>query len=171
MAAAGLAGLLSKRAYLGEPNSTVRFTSIFGCGALFYLYRDRIQYDWRVATLAACGLIGLMFSRHFAEVALAIFGGYLLFWFAFSVRSTRLAAVGHKVDISYGVLLYANPVQKLLIWLYPGISPWLVFIEATAIASILALASWRLVEKPFLNLKAALVVERANDPKVAVSFG
>jgi peptidoglycan/LPS O-acetylase OafA/YrhL len=87
------------------------------------------------------------------------------------VRSTRLAAVGHKVDISYGVLLYANPVQKLLIWLYPGISPWLVFIEATAIASILALASWRLVEKPFLNLKAALVVERANDPKVAVSFG
>jgi peptidoglycan/LPS O-acetylase OafA/YrhL len=40
-----------------------------------------------------------------------------------------------------------------------------------AIASILALASWRLVEKPFLNLKAALVVERANDPKGAVSFG
>jgi peptidoglycan/LPS O-acetylase OafA/YrhL len=193
----GLAGLLSKRSilivltvaclalsieqpsvqnwfpyrfapYLGDPNTSLRFTSIFGCGALFYVFRDRIRYDWRAATLATCGLIALMFSR-FAQPALAILGGYLLFWFALNVRSTRLAAVGTKVDISYGVYLYAWPVQKLLIWMYPGISPWLVFIEATAIASILALGSWRLVEKPFLRLKAALVVEKASGGKVALS--
>jgi peptidoglycan/LPS O-acetylase OafA/YrhL len=194
--AVGLAGLLSKRSilviltvaslalsakhpvvwncfpyrlvpYLGDPNFSLRFTGVFGCGALFYLYRDRIRYDWRPATLAVFGLIALMFSRHLAEAALAILGGYLLFWFAFKVRSTALAAVGYKADISYGVYLYAWPVQKLLIWLYPGISPWLVFIETTAIASILALGSWWLVEKPFLSLKAAIVVE--SGPKLTVS--
>jgi peptidoglycan/LPS O-acetylase OafA/YrhL len=111
-----------------------------------------------------------MFSPHLARAAVAILGGYVLFWFAFNVKSPTLAAVGHKVDISYGVYLYAWPVQKLLIWLDPGISPWLIFIETTAIASILALGSWWLVEKPFLNLKAALIpLMMASSRKVAVS--
>jgi len=143
--------------YLGVPIVNLRFVGIFGCGALFYLYRDRIKYDWRLATLAACGLSVLMFSPSLSEAALATLGGYLLFWFAFNVKSPRLAAVGRRVDISYGVYLYAWPVQKSLIWWYSGISPWMVFIEATAISSLLAFGSWWLVEKPFLNLKSAIV--------------
>jgi peptidoglycan/LPS O-acetylase OafA/YrhL len=148
--------------YLGDPSTSVFSTGVFGCGALFYLYRDRIRYDWRLAMFAACGLIALMFLPRLAGAALTILGGYLLFWFAFNVRSTRLASVGHNVDISYGVYLYAWPVQNLLIWLYTGISPWLVFIETTAVASILAFGSWRLVEKPFLNLKDALMGQKGS---------
>jgi peptidoglycan/LPS O-acetylase OafA/YrhL len=36
-------------ALIGVPSTTLRFTAIFGCGALFYLYRDRIQYNGRSA--------------------------------------------------------------------------------------------------------------------------
>ena len=138
---------------LGDLETDIRFAAIFGCGALFYLYGDRIRYDWRPAMLAVCGLVVLMLSSRLAEAALAILGGYVLFWFAFNVKSPRLAKVGRKVDISYGVYLYAWPVQKLLIWLDPQTSPWLVFMETTAIAGCLAFGSWWLVEKPFLNLK------------------
>jgi peptidoglycan/LPS O-acetylase OafA/YrhL len=179
--AMGLAGLLSKRIFviastagalaftamhahlwrwvpwlniLDNPETNIRFAAIFGCGALFYLYRDRIRYDWRPAMLAVCGLVVLMFSSYLAEAALATLGGYVLFWFAFNVKSPTLARVGRKVDISYGVYLYAWPVQKLLIWSNPEISPWLVFIATMAIVSFVALGSWWLVEKPFLNLKA-----------------
>ena len=141
------------RISLGDPILTIRFAGVFGCGALYYLYRDLIRYDWRLATLASFGLFTLMFSSHLAEASVAILGGYVLFWFAFNVRSERLSAIGAKVDISYGVYLYAWPIQKVLIWNYPTISPWLVFIETTAIASIIALGSWRLVEQPFLKLK------------------
>jgi peptidoglycan/LPS O-acetylase OafA/YrhL len=144
-------------ALIGVPSTTLRFTAIFGCGALFYLYRDRIQYNGRSAILAGSGLIILMFSRHCAEVAVPILGGYTLFWFAFNVRSPTLAGIGHEVDLSYGVYLYAWPVQNLLIWLNPGISPWLVFIATMAIVGPLAFGSWWLVEKPFLSLKAAFV--------------
>ena len=151
---------------LGDPQQTVKFVSVFGCGALFHLYRHRIRYDGRLAVLAFCGLLVLMSSPLTAEAALATLGGYVLFWFAFNVKSPRLAAIGRKVDLSYGVYLYAWPVQKLLIWSNPQISPWLVFIETTAIACALAYGSWRLVEKPFLNLKAAFaptpVPRRAN---------
>jgi peptidoglycan/LPS O-acetylase OafA/YrhL len=142
--------------FLGEPDKIVHFIGVFGCGALFYLYRDRIQYG-RLAIFAAGGLMVLMFSQRLAEAALSILGGYLLFWFAFNVKSQTLAAVGQKVDVSYGVYLYAWPVQKLLIWLVAGISPWLVFIQTIVIAGIIAFGSWVLVEKPLLNLKASFV--------------
>lgn len=143
--------------FIGQPDTNMRFAAIFGSGALFYLYRDRMRYDGRLAILAGTGLIALMFSPDWAEAAVAILGSYILFWFAFNVRSRALAGIGRKVDLSYGVYLYAWPVQKLLIWLNSGISPWLVSIATAAIAGLLAFGSWWLVEKPFLNLKAAFM--------------
>ena len=143
--------------FVGNPDTALHFAEIFACGALFYLYRDCIKYDWRLAALAACGLIVLMFRPRLAEVAVVTLGGYILFWFAFNVASPRLAAIGQKIDISYGIYLYAWPVQKLLTWLDPAISPWVVFIETLMIAGSLAFVSWWLVEKPFLNLKSVFV--------------
>jgi peptidoglycan/LPS O-acetylase OafA/YrhL len=155
---------------LGYPEYTLRLTGIFGCGALFYLYRDRIQYNWKIALAAGCGMAILLFSQTMAEIGLAIFGGYVLFWFAFNFKSPVLASVGQKMDLSYGVYLYAFPVQKLLIWAYPGISPWSVFAVATVISGLFAWASWRLIEKPFLNLKTAFVQEPAvARPEVSLS--
>lgn len=142
---------------IGNPDTNMRFAAIFGCGSLFYLYRDRVRYDGRLAILAGSGLIALMFSPHWAEAAVAILGGYVLFWFAFNAKSPALAGIGRKVDLSYGVYLYAWPVQKLLILLNPGISPWLVSFATAAIAGLLAFGSWWLVEEPFLNLKTAFV--------------
>ena len=109
------------------------------------------------------------FSARFAGAAVAILGGYLLFWFAFNVNAPRLSRVGLNVDISYGVYLYAWPVQKLLIWSNPAISPWLVFGEATTIASIIAFGSWWMVEKPFLDLKRRLtsVVRGSDVPRLS----
>lgn len=134
----------------------IRFAAIFGCGSLYYLYQDNIRYDWQFAVLFGCGLIALMYSPILAETAVAILGGYVLFWFAFTVRSPILACIGRKVDLSYGVYLYAWPVQKLLLWQDSGISPWQVFIATTVITSLFAFGSWWLVEKPFLNLKVVL---------------
>ena len=102
-------------------------------------------------------MIVLMFWPRVAEVAVVTLGGYILFWFAFNVASPRLAAIGRKSDISYGIYLYAWPVQKLLAWLDPAISPWVVFIETLMIAGSLAFVSWWLIEKPFLNLKSYFV--------------
>jgi peptidoglycan/LPS O-acetylase OafA/YrhL len=157
------------RAVVGEPDKLIMFAGIFACGALHYLYRDHIRYEWQWAAFCVVALVVLMFYSLLAEAALAILGGYVLFWFAFNVRSKNLGAIGRNVDLSYGIYLYAWPVQKLLIWYDPAISPW-SFLETTAIATALAFASWTLIEKPFLNLKtthASLVTRAtANDGDV-----
>jgi peptidoglycan/LPS O-acetylase OafA/YrhL len=143
----------SLSALFGDPVVALRFIGVFGCGALYYLYRDFVRYDMRLAIPAAVGFLILLFSPIFAEVGLAVLGGYVLFWFALNVKWPLVATIGRNVDISYGVYLYAWPVQKTLIWWNPSISPWLLFLEATLISALLGFASWLMVEKPFLALK------------------
>jgi len=146
--------------FLGDPFETVPLVSVFGVGALFYLYRDYVIYDWRLAVAASASLFCSMYSASFAVAAFAVFGGYLVFWIAFNVKSSMLNNIGKKVDLSYGIYLYAWPVQKVLIWWRGDLSPWVVFLGSTMIAAVFALMSWRLVEKPFLDLKSAFVFPR-----------
>jgi peptidoglycan/LPS O-acetylase OafA/YrhL len=61
--------------------------------------------------------------------------------------------INNRTDISYGVYLYAWPIQILLIWYFAPISPWLVMLVATIGACLCGYASWILIEKPFLTLK------------------
>jgi peptidoglycan/LPS O-acetylase OafA/YrhL len=99
-------------------------------------------------------------SDDVAMLGIAVFGGYILFWFALAVRTPRLARIGGRVDISYGVYLYAWPVQNLVIQRAGEISPWLVTGVATPVAAMLGYASWRLVEAPCLALGRRLLGAR-----------
>ncbi len=129
-----------------------RFFMIFAVGALFYLYRDRIQLSHAGAIAAAVLLICMMFFWPLAEASLALFGGYLIFWFAFAVRPLHLGRLTRTEDISYGVYLYGWPVQSLIIWNFRTIDPWLLSALALSIAGVLGYVSWISVEKPSLRL-------------------
>jgi peptidoglycan/LPS O-acetylase OafA/YrhL len=162
MTIALLVGMFSQRGFalphllesaVGSVQPGVRFCAIFCCGGIFFLFRDRISYTRKAAVIASAALLPAMFAHRFAEIALVTLGGYLLFWFAFEVKSSRLSRIGNGVDLSYGVYLYAWPIQSLLIWHYNHISPWLVFFITTMTAGVIAYASWTLIEQPFLSLK------------------
>lgn len=100
---------------------------------------------------AGVALLG-MFSGTFAELALATAGAYVLFWFG-RLKIPALLRFNRLPDVSYGVYLYAWPVQKLIIEAWPAVSPW-ALLPATVAASVcLGALSWYAVEKPFLRLK------------------
>jgi peptidoglycan/LPS O-acetylase OafA/YrhL len=140
-------------AMFGQARFTEHFTFAFLAGGAFYLFRDRISYTGRAAALALILLIALMFFPLAAEIALVTLGGYVLFYFAFEFKSARLNRVGSRVDLSYGIYLYAWPIQNLLIWHYRHISPWILFAVSAAMAGVCAYASWMFVESPALSLK------------------
>jgi peptidoglycan/LPS O-acetylase OafA/YrhL len=129
-----------------------RFFMIFAVGAVFYLFRDRIKLCHAGAAAAAVLLIGSMFSWRLAEAGFTLFGGYLIFWFAFAVRPLHLGRLTRTEDISYGVYLYGWPAQTLIVWNFRTIDPWLLSALALSIAAVLGYASWMLVEKPSLRL-------------------
>ena len=101
-----------------------------------------------ICILSAYYFKGLMFT-------LPTFGSYVVFYLAFSLhfRMYRWARFG---DFSYGVYLYAWPVQQmLLLYFEPSMNVWNLFSLATLISVFLAVLSWNIVEKPALSLKGS----------------
>lgn len=104
------------------------------------------------ASIAAALLIVLLFSHFMAETAFVLLGGYFIFWFAFTIPVLRISNLSNRVDMSYGVYLYAWPIQSIIIWNDRTINPWLLCVLTIIAACVAAYASWKLIEKPSLNL-------------------
>jgi peptidoglycan/LPS O-acetylase OafA/YrhL len=132
----------------------LRLASYFFCGGCFYLYKEKIPLNKKMAAAMSIALLVGMFSYRGAELAFATAGAYLLFYIALSPIQ-GLKGFNRYPDVSYGAYLYGWPVQKLLLWYFPGMSPWLLFALSAVACITLGAASWSLVEKPALSLKSA----------------
>jgi peptidoglycan/LPS O-acetylase OafA/YrhL len=133
----------------------IRLFGIFLVGSCFYLFRDNIIYETRYAAIASILLVCCLFSKHAAEPGLAVFGGYIIFWFTFGVKPLFISEFFNQTDLSYGIYLYGWPVQKMLISQLPSINPYELFLASLLVSSMLAYFSWKIVEAPFLNLAIA----------------
>jgi peptidoglycan/LPS O-acetylase OafA/YrhL len=148
---AAWAKALPGQAVMGDPQQTLRLTSVFLAGACFRWLP--VRYSGEGAAVAAMMLAPLLFFPIVAEMALATLGGYLLFWLAFHYKARWFLTLNAKDDISYGVYLYAWPVSGLLLAAWPAIPVgWLVALTGVA-AFALGWASWHLIEKPAMALK------------------
>lgn len=137
------------------------FVPIFLTGSAMWLYRERLP-DSGVLALGcvAAVLVGfaLPVGTHEPGFALtsidmvAPFLAYPLLWLG---AHLPLQSVGATNDYSYGIYIYAWPVQQLLaLW---GVNRWgyVPYVLATvALTAPFAVASWWIVERHALRLKA-----------------
>ncbi len=141
----------------GLPGLWPRLGSSFLAGSVFYVYRDRIVYSRGLFAAAIFGLAvaaALPFLRCLT-LAIPVLGAYAFFYLGF-LPAPGLRGFARRGDLSYGMYLYAFPVQQLLIErLGAGLHPLALFPLATAFTAVLAASSWRFVERPFLKLKSA----------------
>jgi peptidoglycan/LPS O-acetylase OafA/YrhL len=152
---------------IGLPQFTLKLTVLFLSGSAFHIFRNSIKYRGDIAFVAGIALIGSLFNHVAEELAVPTFGGYLVFWFAFLKNTPWLNSINNRTDISYGMYLYAWPVQSLLIEFVPGISPLPIIMVATVATTILAFLSWHLIEKPSLSFKSAVGVKQ-QDSNLAI---
>lgn len=129
-----------------------RFFTFFLAGTSVWLWRDKIPVNHTLALLAAAiGLISTQYPPWFIMLT-PLTACYLVLWVGFAFR-IRSMAWCDKTDLSYGVYLFAFPVQQALAAL--GLtSPWLMFAVATPVIMGVAFFSWNLVEHPCLKLKS-----------------
>lgn len=153
LTAAVLAALVFlKLSYL--PSHGLRLWSFFLAGGCYYLYRERVCYDWRLALILASINAICLLSWRLSELALATVGGYVLFYLA-GKRFHVLSGFNRFPDVSYGVYLYGWPIQKLLVWYFPTLSHWELSVLALMAALLVGTGSWYLIEKPALRFKEA----------------
>lgn len=133
----------------GVLRDSIKFGAAFGAGMIFYLYE--VQFTRSGAFLAVTALFLCLFNPYLAESALLFAGGYLVFMFALHAPVLGISRWANKTDISYGVYLYAWPVQNLIIWHDRNINPWLLGILTLLLSGIIAFLSWTFIEKPALK--------------------
>jgi peptidoglycan/LPS O-acetylase OafA/YrhL len=143
------------------PIEDLRFAAIFLAGSCFYLFRNTIPYSAPLAIAATLFLIACLVSNHLAEPALATFGAYLIFWFALHIKPLGVSTIFNKTDLSYGIYLYAWPIQKILLQQLPHITPTELFVLALPPCLIMAFLSWTLIEKPCLSAKQPVMPAQA----------
>ncbi len=136
---------------LGNLASWSSLILYFLAGMLFFLYRGLVPYS-RAVFLACLGALVLCGLGHW-EVGLPVCGSYLLLCLAFS-RRLGLQHFARWGDFSYGLYLYAFPIQQLLV-LYLGrrLTIPTLFLSAFLLALGVAALSWYGVERPCLRLK------------------
>ena len=126
----------------------------FLLGVFLWLNRDMLPIDGRIAT----GTAIIMFSSFGQPWFDWVFAPCFVYILIFLAYGPRYLNVDERVgDISYGIYIYAWPVQQLIILMIPGIHPYIHFVLASAATIPIALASWRYIERPSLRLKLRLM--------------
>ena len=125
----------------------------FLLGSCFYLFQDKIAYRLWAGAICLAGA-GALLRRTDSDSLLCLpLEAYALFAFAFAPQ-IRLHRFAQQGDFSYGLYLYAMPIQCLLIRHFAlYLNGWTVFLLTTPLTLCCAVLSWRFVEKPFLRRK------------------
>jgi len=129
------------------------FVSFLG-GVCAYLYRRELPWS-RAGLGASMAVLVITAAVGGLRLALPVFGAYAILFAGFAPMPA-LQGFARRRDLSYGVYLYAFPVQQLLImWGGGWITPYTLFPAALMPTLMLATLSWYAVERPALRLKSA----------------
>jgi len=147
--------------YVIDPVILPRFIVYFLTGSCFYLFREKIVRSVWIVVVSVIAIVLSCSAFKVLELVLPFAGAYLLFFIAYHPR-IKLSSFAQKGDLSYGMYLYAWPIQQLLAYaLYKHIGPLTLFCLSVPLTYLAALMSWHYVEKVFLRLKTPTAEERA----------
>jgi peptidoglycan/LPS O-acetylase OafA/YrhL len=99
-------------------------------------------------------LLGLLFVRSIAEPALCLLWGYAIIYFA--MNGTSFLIFNRLPDISYGVYLYAWPINKMVLWHYSEINVYVAMGIVLLLSICAGLIGSYLIEQPFVRLKSPI---------------
>lgn len=148
--------LFANHFYFHYEGEFPRLFFMFFVGAAFYVLREYIVLSRWLFWIFVIGLSVAISDKFVFFVVYVLAIGYILFYLAY-VPSGVIRRYNQLGDYSYGVYIYAFPVQQAVAALIPGVSvPHMLLLSAT-ITLLLAILSWHLLEKRCLGLKAHYV--------------
>ncbi|MFY1665819.1 acyltransferase family protein [Pseudomonas sp. Pseu.R1] len=131
----------------------------FVLGMSFYRYRQHIQHRF-VWFLPLAALAAWSYQKPFFFESFVLAWTYLIFYLGFATHPwiDRYNQLG---DYSYGVYIYAFPVQEILAHQISGISPVMMMLLAFPVVLIAAMLSWHFIEKPAMSRRHIFAAQLA----------
>lgn len=135
-----------------SPGDLVHLTFMFFTGATYFILKDRLILSHSIFWTLLCAVIIAALNKIAFGIVWAFAVAYLALFVAY-VPSGVIRSYNKLGDYSYGIYIYAFPVQQTLAALYPGISVVSMTVVAVTITLTLSVMSWHLIEKRALQLK------------------
>ncbi|MCE7039372.1 acyltransferase [Dyadobacter sp. CY312] len=139
----------------------LNFGMYFLAGSVIYFFQNYIPYKgrWALALLAAqllvfwCSSVKGYFPLAAGGLVRYLLVPYVILYLGF--KKGWLNRFGNFGDVSYGLYIYAFPIQQLVVmyFLPEMISVSKMFIYSLLLTLPLGWLSWKLVEEPALKLK------------------
>jgi peptidoglycan/LPS O-acetylase OafA/YrhL len=144
------------------PQMLARFAVVFLAGALLYQFQDKVPARWSLVALSVAIVVASGLLQNYRVIAA------LPLAYAIIVSGALIRNVQLRNDLSYGVYIYAFPIQQLLATCgLARLDPFVFFAIATAATVPLAALSWFLVERHAMSLKRR--IERKSDKPTTAS--
>lgn len=151
-AVALLAMVLGPRLTGGVVNGANIRVFMFLYGSSLYLWRDKVPVGpWLLAGILAALVLASFDKSVFFLVYLACLAPLVLH--LVYVPGGRIRAFNDWGDYSYGVYIYAFPVQQTLAFLFPAMTLAGMMASSAVVSVSIAILSWKLIEERALSLK------------------
>jgi peptidoglycan/LPS O-acetylase OafA/YrhL len=124
-----------------------RLSWLFVSGAVLYIFRRFVPLHWSMAVASLAAWILL------SKLSLAMSAMLLSYLTLYLAYLPRLAIPRFIDDFSYGIYLYAFPIQQVLSHTFPSIGPFRLMAMSVPLAWMAGWISWKLIEKPAISLK------------------
>ncbi len=137
---------------IGPAIECMKFGVYFFSGVMLYELRNLIPWRTDIA-LALLALWILTFKTRYGICSMFVAIPYTTIFLGRSSNQI-ISNFGKYGDFSYGIYIYAFPIQQSLIEIFgKNLSPYLFFFYSLGITTCFAFLSWHLVERPALRLK------------------
>jgi peptidoglycan/LPS O-acetylase OafA/YrhL len=136
------------------PQLLARSAIMFSAGAVMYQWREVIPARWSLVAVSVVVVVtaGVMLPDYRLVAALPL--AYAVIVAGSLIRNKRTTL---RTDLSYGVYVYAFPIQQLLaVCGLAHLNPLVFFAVALSATLPLAAMSWFCIEKPAMSLKSRL---------------
>lgn len=118
-------------------------------GVSLWIWRDRVVLSVHLLLVLAVLGVGLR-TTALAFPALVIALTYGTFWLGHAPRGF-LRKFNGLGDYSYGIYIYAFPLQGFAIWCWGSMTPAMNILSAMPMTMICAILSWHMVERPAMR--------------------
>ena len=139
---------------IGLFSTAVHLLSLFLAGSIMYLIKDKLIFSLKILILAIVFsiLVICCLPPYWAVEILALPLAYIVLFISVTLKSPKFI---QKNDISYGIYVYAWPIQCVVAAFMKAysvnINIWEYIIICWLITAFLSIISWFYLEKPILD--------------------
>lgn len=133
-----------------------RLYSLFFIGTACYIFKDSLVLSKHIFYAAVVSLLisTIHIDLFFIVYNVVVF--YVIFYIAY-IPKGWIRKFNQYGDYSYGIYIYAWPIQQSVIAFMPGISPLELCLYSLLITALLSYFSWHCIEKKALMFKGRVL--------------